>query len=108
MKKALSYGIRPSDSGNEFKIKLKCEMFDKFDSCLKSFKGFRTRNLLRLTYGNRYLSRTLKEKAMRGKQIKLKMKLRSYTLREECEDTDIPSISKIKGLIDYSNDHPYD
>ena len=49
MKKALSYGIR-----------LKCEMFDKFDSCLTFFKGFRTRNLSRLTYGNRYLYAYLK------------------------------------------------
>ena len=46
MKKALSYGIRQNNS--EFRIRLKCEMFDKFDSCLTFFKGFRTRNLSRL------------------------------------------------------------
>ena len=32
MKKALSYGIRQNNS--EFRIRLKYEMFDKFDSCL--------------------------------------------------------------------------
>lgn len=106
MKKSLSYGIRSNNS--EFRIRLKCEMFDKFDSCLTFFKGFRTRNLLRLTYGNRYLSRTLKERSIVGNEVSLKMKLKSYTLKEECKDIDIPSISKIKALIDYSNDHPYD
>lgn len=83
-------------------------MFDKFDSCLTFFKGFRTRNLSRLTYGNRYLSRTLKERSIVGNKVSIKMKLKSYTLKEECKDTDIPSISKIKALIDYSNNHPYD
>ena len=106
MKKSLSYGTRSNHS--EFRIRLKCEMFDKFDSCLTFFKGFRTRNLSRLTYANRYLSRTLEERSIVGNEVSLKMKLKSYTLKEECKDTDIPSISKIKALIDYSNNHPYD
>lgn len=105
MKKALSYGIIQNNS--EFRIRLKCEMFDKFDSCLMFFKGFRTRNLSRLTYGNRYSSRTLKERS-EGNEVSLKMKLKSYALKEECKYIDIPSISKIKALIDYSNNHPYD
>lgn len=103
MKKSLSYGTRSNNS--EFRIRLKCEMFD---SCLMFFKGFRTRNLSRLTYGNRYLSHTLKERSIVGNEVSLKMKLKSYTLKEECKDIDVPSISKIKALIDYSNDHPYD
>ena len=107
MKKALSYGIRQNNS--EFRIRLKCEMFDKFDSCLTFFKRFRTRNLSRLTYGNRYSSRTLKERSIVGNEVSLKMKLKSYTLKEESKSiSDIPSISKIKALIDYSNNHPYD
>lgn len=52
--------------------------------------------------------RTLKERSIVGNEVSLKMKLKSYTLKEECKDTDIPSISKIKALIDYSNNHPYD
>lgn len=106
MKKALSYGIRLNNS--KFRIRLKYEIFDKFDSCLTIFKRFRTRSLSRLTYGNRYLSRTLKERSIIGNEVSLKMKLKSYTLKEECKDIDMPSISKIKALIDYSNDHPYD
>ena len=107
MKKALSYGIRQNNS--EFRIRLKYEMFDKFDSCLTFFKGFRTRNLSRLTYGNRYSSRTLKERSIVGNEVSLKMKLKSYTLKEESKSiSDIPSISKIKALIDYYNNHPYD
>ena len=107
MKKALSYGIRQNNS--EFRIRLKCEMFDKFDSCLTFFKRFRTRNLSRLTYGNRYSSRTLKERSIVGNEVSLKMKLKSYTLKEESKSiSDIPSISKIKALIDYYNNHPYD
>ena len=94
MKKALSYGIRQNNS--EFRIRLKCEMFD---SCLTFFKGFRTRNLSRLTYANRYLSRTLEERSIVGNEVSLKMKLKSYTLKEKCKDTDIPSISKIKALF---------
>ena len=106
MKKALSYGIRQNNS--EFRIRLKYEMFDKFDSCLTFFKRFRTRNLSRLTYGNRYSSRTLEQRSIVGNEVSLKMKLKSYTLKEKYEDIDIPSISKIKALIDYSNNHPYD
>lgn len=107
MKKALSYGIRQNNS--EFRIRLKYEMFDKFDSCLTFFKRFRTRNLSRLTYGKRYSSRTLEERSVGNEvSLKMKMKLKSYALKEECKYIDIPSISKIKALIDYSNDHPYD
>lgn len=51
---------------------------------------------------------TLEERSIVGNEVSLKMKLKSYTLKEECKDTDIPSISKIKALIDYSNNHPYD
>ena len=43
MKKVLSYGIRSNNS--EFKVKLKCEMYDKFDSCLSFYKRFRKGNL---------------------------------------------------------------
>ena len=35
------------------------------------------------------------------------MKLKSYTLKEKYKDIDIPSIYKIKALIDYYNNHPY-
>ena len=54
--------------------------------------------------------RTLKERSIVGNEVslKMKMKLKSYALKEECKYIDIPSISKIKALIDYSNDHPYD
>ena len=106
MKKALSYGIRPSDS-DEFKIKLKCEMFDKFDSCLSFYKRFRKGNLKKKSMNRFSAIRTLEERAIIGDKS-YRMYMKSLNLKEESIDTDIPSLSKIRKLIDYSNGHPYD
>ena len=50
--------------------------------------------------------RTLEEKAIIGDKS-YRMHTKSLNLKEESVDTDIPSMSEIKKLIDYSNNHPY-
>lgn len=106
MKKALSYGIRPNNS--EFKVKLKCEMYDKFETRLSFFKRFKKKTLMmKSKVGNRYSSlRTLEERAIIGDKS-YKMHMESLNLKEESIDTDIPSLFEIRRLIDYSNNHPY-
>lgn len=105
MKKALSYGIRPNNS--EFKVKLKCEMYNKFDSCLSFYRRFRKRNLKKKSMNRFSAIRTLEEKAIIGDKS-YRMHTKSLNLKEKSVDTDIPSLSEIRKLIDYSNNHPCD